>query len=1019
MREKRKGQPDEPPEATPTDSIAPAVPWPEPVNDRSAPFPAVPGAPMLQVKQFAPKKGALRVATWNVKKIGDDHTNAGSKFHQIVALILRHHLDAPLIQEHGLNDRRWVGFQAALRVNNLLIHGCPVEGAHGGVAIITPITVPALNVDLPPTLLRENMMAIEIGSSLGTAWLCCLYGPQSPYSANSNRIASQVQEWALAKCDLAEATGRRALVGGDLNVPLGEIDANGRKHREIVSDTEPKDSDTGETLVPPSHGNTHEDSDDSSDEYEVVDIRAGWLASGLENLVHRAQGETFCHTHRLSSDRANRATLDYLLGSEHIHENVSGATVLNTWAEAGWGSDHAPVLAEIVTVSTIGDAHEEQAGLKRGGYRKFDNVRLSETDEDGKSGHDKIRQEIDRCPRIEDEIQQAMSKPLLGMDEPTTHLENVLHLAAKAAANVKGVSIVSAKPTARSKPQVSHRMARVIQAILLAREMQSKCTGISDKSERTRYEKAQSVLGKYLTKISSHIDCAISSGQQESEESLTSDPPPSQNTNHEPQNMPQAPHAVPPTQPTHRQSLRKMGITTTSDEDTDYESEVDTNRNDTQGIPPATEDEQDGSKTILRKKTISALQDLNSYLNDAATEAHNNDVLDAQSRDPFASAATIVERLSQIQAELAKWERQQRIQDRLYNRDYNFEHCSGKFFDQMSLNTRAQYAHMSVQTNTENGTKIVREPDEVKKGWGDYYAKAFSVPKKPEHKPKIMSTAFREFYEKLPKRKRANLDDIFAPTTTSDLRAAIPKGKGKAPGPDNISTAILLYLSEPQFDFVVDCMNVMLERAGEGAPIVPSFMKDCELVCIPKSKDRPATDPDNSRPIALCSTINKLFERILKDRIMNALLKKKVLNRLQKGSIPGGTCHEQLAALIDVMTDANRNGKAFFNVLYDYRRAFGSIPFCVVRAGLARIGAPGTLLILYDGMMRGRRGAVFTGHGIDWNTDAFDICQGTLQGSTLAGLLYMIAIDPLMCAVNKKELGYVMENGTEYLDAVL
>ena len=96
-------------------------------------------------------------------------------------------------------------------------------------------------------------------------------------------------------------------------------------------------------------------------------------------------------------------------------------------------------------------------------------------------------------------------------------------------------------------------------------------------------------------------------------------------------------------------------------------------------------------------------------------------------------------------------------------------------------------------------------------------------------------------------------------------------------------------------------------------------------------------------------------------------------------------------------------------MLWDYAKAYDSVPTQLVLDGLARIGVPQQFRELYCSWTTGRTARISTGHG---PTEQVHIRRGVIQGSVLSSLLYAIAMDPITHALAGTR-GYRMHNGTE------
>ena len=92
-------------------------------------------------------------------------------------------------------------------------------------------------------------------------------------------------------------------------------------------------------------------------------------------------------------------------------------------------------------------------------------------------------------------------------------------------------------------------------------------------------------------------------------------------------------------------------------------------------------------------------------------------------------------------------------------------------------------------------------------------------------------------------------------------------------------------------------------------------------------KEGPSNDPSNYRPIALSSTISKIFNKILAKHIESVLLENEVIDSsTQKGFLSGiNGLYERIFTLSAIIENAKSNGLPINVTSLDLRNAFGSV----------------------------------------------------------------------------------------------
>ena len=104
---------------------------------------------------------------------------------------------------------------------------------------------------------------------------------------------------------------------------------------------------------------------------------------------------------------------------------------------------------------------------------------------------------------------------------------------------------------------------------------------------------------------------------------------------------------------------------------------------------------------------------------------------------------------------------------------------------------------------------------------------------------------------------------------------------------------------------------------------IPSVYKKQTVTPVHKKKSRAL--PENYRPISLTSHVIKIFERIIRNKIVDHLERNNLLCKHQHGFRKGRSCLTQLLAHIDAIL-LNALDGADTDVIYlDYQKAFDNV----------------------------------------------------------------------------------------------
>ena len=172
------------------------------------------------------------------------------------------------------------------------------------------------------------------------------------------------------------------------------------------------------------------------------------------------------------------------------------------------------------------------------------------------------------------------------------------------------------------------------------------------------------------------------------------------------------------------------------------------------------------------------------------------------------------------------------------------------------------------------------------------------------------------------------------------MRVAIKRLKrGKAPGEDNVTTAVLHHGGEPIIKALTQLFNRCLSDGR-----VSSSWKNASVVLIHKKGD--TADIKSYRPISLLQVIYKVFSHILLQRMLQAL-EQLPPPREQAGFRPGFSTTDHIHVVSQLQEKANEYKVPLAFV--DYEKAFDSIEFTPLFTARANQGVdPAYITILRD-----------------------------------------------------------------------
>ena len=136
---------------------------------------------------------------------------------------------------------------------------------------------------------------------------------------------------------------------------------------------------------------------------------------------------------------------------------------------------------------------------------------------------------------------------------------------------------------------------------------------------------------------------------------------------------------------------------------------------------------------------------------------------------------------------------------------------------------------------------------------------------------------------------------------------------------DGIPPKLLLKIVEQISIPLATVFNLSLEEG-----IVPLEWKEANIIPLFKKGSR--NKSENYRPVSLTSVICKLLERLIKDHLVDFLVKNKLINPSQHGFLKARSCLTNMLCFLEDVTKWLDEGSPVDIIYLDFKKAFDTVP---------------------------------------------------------------------------------------------
>lgn len=220
----------------------------------------------------------------------------------------------------------------------------------------------------------------------------------------------------------------------------------------------------------------------------------------------------------------------------------------------------------------------------------------------------------------------------------------------------------------------------------------------------------------------------------------------------------------------------------------------------------------------------------------------------------------------------------------------------------------------------------------------------------------------------------------FRKATSNDVIKIIDElDDRKSPGFDNIRASDLKLIKHKIATTIAHLINISVKNG-----IMPDKTKISIIRPIFKGGDH--REPDNYRPIAILSVIDKIIERFVNNQIVNFYEVNNIYNDTQYGFRKKRSTVQLLSKMTDKINNHRNNRHHVVIIFIDFSKAFDTLKHDILIQKLEKSGIRGPLLQWFRNYLENRKLTVKVNQSY---SDMLPIEIGTVQGSILGPTTFL------------------------------
>ena len=211
---------------------------------------------------------------------------------------------------------------------------------------------------------------------------------------------------------------------------------------------------------------------------------------------------------------------------------------------------------------------------------------------------------------------------------------------------------------------------------------------------------------------------------------------------------------------------------------------------------------------------------------------------------------------------------------------------------------------------------------------------------------------------------------------------------------DGINNRILKISAKVLVPYLTSIFNSMTDSG-----VFPSCLKVATITPLWKSGEK--TDPNNYRPKSIFSSVSKVFEQLLLNRISHFIETTNQLHKNQFGFRLKRSCVHAIAEISDEMRKVLDARKEVFTCFMDLSKAFDTVDHQILVYKIEKNGLRGKVFDILKNSLKDRFQYIKIGSK---TSEMKPVNCGVLQDSVLGPFLFLLCIDELPKVAEKSKI---------------